>query len=67
MSLEVPDNWQAQAGAGPLVASIASTHIFRDRSEVVVEALAPPTAFATLKPTVFGPLLRKLKIAPVPR
>jgi hypothetical protein len=65
--LEVPNNWRAQAGAGPLVASIASTHILRDRSEVVVEALAPPTAFATLKPTAFGLLLRSLKITPVLR
>jgi hypothetical protein len=64
--LEVPNNWRAPAGASPLRASIASTHLFRDRSEVVVEAPPPATAFATLPPTVFGPL-RSLKIAPVPR
>jgi hypothetical protein len=46
---------------------VRSTHIFRDRSEVVVEALAPPAAFAGLDRTVFDPLLRSLKIQPVKR
>jgi hypothetical protein len=46
---------------------VRSTHIFRDRSEVVVEALAPPAAFAALQRTVFAPLLRSLKISPVRR
>ena len=45
---------------------VRSTHIFTDRSEVVVEALAPPAAFPALQRTVFGPLLRSLKISPVP-
>jgi len=46
---------------------VRSTHIFRDRSEVVVEALAPPAAFAGLQRTVFAPLLRSLKVDKLPR
>jgi hypothetical protein len=46
---------------------VRSTHIFTDHSEVVVEALAPPDAFAGLQRSVFAPLLRSLKISPVPR
>jgi hypothetical protein len=46
---------------------VRSTHVFRDRSEVVVEALAPPAAFGGLERTVFDPLLRSLVIRPLPR
>ena len=46
---------------------VRSTHIFTNHSEVVVEALAPPDAFAGLQRSVFAPLLRSLKISPVPR
>src|SRR4029078_7123543 len=46
---------------------VRSTHIFTDHSEVVVEALAPPDAFAGLQRSVFAPLLRSLKISPIPR
>jgi hypothetical protein len=46
---------------------VRSTHVFRERSEVVLEALAPPDAFAALEPTVFAPVLRSLKIRPLPR
>ena len=46
---------------------VRSTHIFTDHSEVVVEALAPPDAFAELQRSVFAPLLRSLKISPVSR
>lgn len=46
---------------------VRSTHIFRERSEVVVEALAPPDVFAALQPTVFGPVLKSLKIKRMPR
>lgn len=141
ISLRVPDNWRAQAGASPLVATIASgtatvaiwryprseplprtpaalatartalvraahrrdrtlklttarvtrfrgapaivlagtetvggrrrtvrsSHVFGQRSEVVVEALAPPPAFAALQRSVFAPLLRSVRIGPLPR
>jgi hypothetical protein len=46
---------------------VRSTHVFRDRSEVVVEALAPAAVFAGLERTVFRPLLRSLVIRPLPR
>jgi hypothetical protein len=46
---------------------VRSTHVFRDRTEVVVEALAPPAAFGGLARTVFDPLLRSLVIRPLPR
>jgi hypothetical protein len=46
---------------------VRSTHVFRERSEVVVEALAPPAAFGGLARTVFDPLLRSLVIRPLPR
>ena len=46
---------------------VRSTHIFRDRSEIVVEALAPPGSFAALDPTVFAPIVRSLKIQRMPR
>jgi hypothetical protein len=46
---------------------VRSTHIFRDGSEVVVEALAPPPVFGGLVKTVFDPVLKSLKIAPVQR
>ena len=46
---------------------VRSTHIFRERSEVVVEALAPPAAFGGLARTVFDPLLRSLVIRPLRR
>jgi hypothetical protein len=46
---------------------VRSTHVFRQGSEVVVEALAPPALFAGLDRTVFDPLLASLKIQPVPR
>ena len=45
---------------------VHSTHVFRDGSEVVVEALAPPAAFGGLERTVFEPLLRSLVIRPLP-
>ena len=46
---------------------VRSTHLFREGSEVVVEALAPPAAFDGLARTVFDPLLRSLVIRPLPR
>jgi hypothetical protein len=46
---------------------VRSTHIFREKSEIVVEALAPPAIFSGLDRTVFGPLLRSLKIQPSKR
>jgi hypothetical protein len=45
---------------------VRSTHVFRDRSEVVVEALAPPAAFGGLERTVFDPSLRSPVIRPLP-
>jgi hypothetical protein len=45
---------------------VRSTHIFRDRSEIVVEALAPVPVFASLDPTVFAPLLKSVRIKPLP-
>jgi hypothetical protein len=41
---------------------VRSTHLFRDRSEIVVEGLAPPQLFASLDPSVFAPALRSLKV-----
>jgi hypothetical protein len=46
---------------------VRSTHIFRNRSEIVVETLAPPAIFAGLDRSVFEPLLQSLKIQPVKR
>jgi hypothetical protein len=47
--------------------TVRSTHIFRDGSEVVVEALAPAAVFGGLVRSVFDPVLQSLKITPVQR
>jgi hypothetical protein len=46
---------------------VRSTHVLRERTEVLVEPLAPPAAFGGLERTVFDPLLRSLVIRPLPR
>jgi hypothetical protein len=53
--------------AGDQRRMVRSTHVFRQGSEVVVEALAPPAIFAGLERKVFDPLLASLKIQPMPR
>jgi hypothetical protein len=53
--------------AAPQPRMVRSTHDFRELSEVVVEALAPPAAFGGLARAVFDPLLRSLRIRPLPR
>jgi hypothetical protein len=47
--------------------TVRSTHIFRLGSEIVVDALAPRATFAHVDRSVFTPLLRSLKVGPLPR
>jgi len=46
---------------------VRSSHVFRERSEVVVEALAPPAAFGGLSRTVFDVFLQSMVIRPLPQ
>jgi len=41
---------------------VRSTHLFVNRSEVVVDAFAPPGMFASVDAHVFHPLLRSLRV-----
>jgi hypothetical protein len=41
---------------------VRSTHLFVNRSEVVIDAFAPPSMFARVDTQVFHPLLRSLRI-----
>jgi hypothetical protein len=45
------------------VRAMRSTHIYTEGSEYVIDALAPPTDFATVDRTLFLPLLRSLRFA----
>jgi hypothetical protein len=42
--------------------TVRSAHLFSDGAEVVVDAYAPPAAFARLDESVFRPALRSLRI-----
>jgi hypothetical protein len=46
---------------------VRSTHLYRDRSEVVVEALAPAADFDRLTRSVFDPVLASLRLSPLRR
>jgi hypothetical protein len=41
---------------------VRSLHVFADKAEVVIDAYAPPAVFAGLDASVFGPLIRSLRI-----
>lgn len=41
---------------------VRSTHLFVNRSEVVIDAFAPPGMFARVDTQVFHPLLRSLRV-----
>lgn len=41
---------------------VRSTHVYADRAEIVVDALAPPAVFAGLDRAVFSPLTRSLRV-----
>jgi len=41
---------------------VRSTHLFVNRSEVVIDAFAPPSMFTRVDTQVFHPLLRSLRI-----
>jgi hypothetical protein len=44
---------------------VRSTHLFVNRSEVVIDAFAPPDQFTRVDTQVFHPLLRSLRVEPV--
>jgi hypothetical protein len=44
---------------------VRSTHLFVNRSEVVIDAFAPPGMFLSVDTHVFHPVLRSLRIEPV--
>jgi hypothetical protein len=44
---------------------VRSTHLFVNRSEVVVDAFAPPSMFLRVDTQVFHPVLRSLRVEPV--
>ncbi len=41
---------------------VRSTHLFKAAAEVVIDAYAPPAEFVRVDRTVFGPVLRSLKV-----
>jgi hypothetical protein len=47
---------------GPGVRAVRSTHLYAHGGEIVVDAYAPPSEFATLDRTAFRPLLSSLRI-----
>lgn len=44
---------------------VRSTHLFVNRSEVVIDAFAPPAMFTRVDTQVFHPLLRSVRIDPI--